>query len=273
MHNKLLHEEFVDLAPDEVGSIRVNHESPDCSGQSKSLKIERKEDGTISAHCFRCGQSGWFSPDFYRAKEALRNNRQAGNKSSKPSSRFTYPSDATGSTSEWPAYARNWIRQYGLSNNEITENGISYSPYFDRLYFDVFDTNGKSGFASRRLSEYDEKPKWLYFADGGIWQGVSPNDQKTDSTLVLVEDIVSAIKIRRLEDALALLKTTINVDTMTKLFAYKHFIIWLDNDNRQVKLNQLKLANRLSTLGTTRVVHSTDPKNLSMNEIREILYE
>ena len=34
--------------------VRVSHDTAECSGSSKSLLIERKEDGTISAYCFRC---------------------------------------------------------------------------------------------------------------------------------------------------------------------------------------------------------------------------
>ena len=47
---------ILELAPALPGIVRVNHNTKYCSGDSKSLRIERKADGTIWAKCFRCGE-------------------------------------------------------------------------------------------------------------------------------------------------------------------------------------------------------------------------
>ena len=49
--------EWEPYAPAEPGVVRVNHASTGCSGSSASMKVERHDDGSVSAKCYRCG--GW----------------------------------------------------------------------------------------------------------------------------------------------------------------------------------------------------------------------
>ena len=267
----LKYSEFVDLAPDDLGaSVRVNHDDGDCSGSSNSLKIERKYDGSISAYCFRCGKRGFYSDGFSRIK-AYR--AKAGDATAQPNSagdKYKRPRDTSKITSEWPAYAINWIKQWGITNDEILEHGIGYSAYFDRIIIDIRWLGDYHGYASRAVNPTDNRPKWLMFSDS------TPFYTKTikgeGKTLVLVEDIISAIRISRELDCIALLTTTISSETLANVAHYSKFIVWLDDDNRQVKLNQLKLYKRLSTFGECKVIHSTDPKRMTDESIRKNIF-
>ena len=260
----LKHSEFIHLAPENPGFVRVNHDSDECAGSSKSLKIERKEDGSINAHCFRCGRSGLYSPEFKRVKEAQNRHRKA--PVSSGGAVNDLPKDVTDRTGDWPLYAIKWLRQWGITNEEIRENGISYSPYYDRLCFRVDYCGDYAGYASRAVNPTDTRPKWLRFTDGRPWFKRSGKEES--GVLVLVEDIVSAIKVYRHADCIALMTTTISTNIMPDLSGYDRYLVWLDDDNRQVKLNQLKLARRLSILGKTEVVHLTDPKRCSNEDLQ-----
>ena len=267
--NYLKFSEFIDEAPESPGSVRINHDSDDCTGSSKSLKIERKEDGSIHAHCFRCGRSGLHRNKYQRVAQARADTRYTPSSFQTHSTNF--PRDGTGDTSSWPAYARNWIKQWGITNEEIRENLICYSPHYDRLCFRVEFKGSYAGYCSRAVNPTDNRPKWLRFTDGNPWFK-QHRDQDERSVLVLVEDIVSAIKVFRVADACALLTTSINTSTMSDIAGYDRYVIWLDDDNRQVKMKQLQMHRRLSILGDVSVIHETDPKRCTDALIQERIY-
>lgn len=268
----LRYDEFLDEAPEERGkSVRVNHDSDDCSGNSNSLKIERKEDGTVSAHCFRCGRSGFYADDFQRIKEARQKLANSDSRHEPATHGSREPSDSTGRTAEWPTYASRWLKQWGITNDEISTHHIGYSNRVDRCIFPVHFDGKYQGYVSRAVNPKDERPKWLMYAKGKPWQTTC--DTKTRNILVLVEDIVSGIRVGRYADCIALLTTTISTDILPLIANYDEYIVWLDDDNRQVKLNQLKLARRLSMFGNVRVVHTTDPKRCSDEFVRSTIEE
>lgn len=256
--------------PDEPGFVRINHNSDTCSGSSKSLKIERKEDGTISAYCFRCGDSVRVYPSFQRAKARTNGESCSASRLINSSTNISRPRDSTTETSNWSQQARSWLRSYGVTNDEILKYGISYSPSYNSLSFSVIDSTNiyDGGFICRTFQE--GKPKWLSFSRGKQWYSRSSNPEKKN-VLVLVEDVVSAILVNRYVDCVALLTTTISNDTLIKIANYDEYIIWLDNDNKTVKLNQAKLAKRLSLFGKVRVIHETDPKNMDERRIIEFI--
>ena len=59
MRRFLKTEEYLPHALPRKGTVRVNHDAPGCSGDSRSLKVTTDEYGNVSAKCFRCGLSGY----------------------------------------------------------------------------------------------------------------------------------------------------------------------------------------------------------------------
>ena len=263
-HGWLKYTEFMDQAPDEPGSIRINHEDDHCSGSSKSLKIERKEDGTISAYCFRCGKRGFHTTDFSRVQAARKVSGFHVGRDATARRGNDKPRDATQATSTWPLPAISWLKQWGLTRDETTQNRIAYSPHFNRITFDISWDGEYNGYVARRVDPAGNGPKWLQFASTPYYQRCS---EEGSDVLVLVEDVISAIRVARVADVIALLTTTLNDDTLAKIANYDRYVVWLDDDNRQVKMNQLKLARRLSAFAPTKVIHDTDPKRCSDERI------
>lgn len=265
----LSYDEFLEQAPEEPGSIRINHDSSGCSGNSNSLKIERKDDGSVSAYCFRCGKRGFHTPEFssiQKARDRIKRGEKSDNKDSRG---YKRPYDTDIKTSNWPTYAIKWLKQWGVTNNEILKYEVGYSSYFDRLIFTIRWDSEYHGYASRACNPTDTKPKWLVFSDSTPFYTRSEEEEQA-GTLVLVEDIISAIRVARYTDSLALLTTTIATNTLAAIASYDKFIVWLDDDNRQVKLNQLRLARRLGMFGSVKVIHHTDPKRCDDGYIKRV---
>jgi hypothetical protein len=64
-------EEWIGFAPSHIGKIRANHSADYCEGGSKSMIVERKDNGDLHAHCFRCLHWGFVPADgVYRHRVA-----------------------------------------------------------------------------------------------------------------------------------------------------------------------------------------------------------
>lgn len=92
-------------------------------------------------------------------------------------------------------------------------------------------------------------------------------------TCVLVEDALSAEKVSKFCDSIALLTTTADDVLKDKLIGkYDHVIIWLDDDNTDVRIKQLDLQRILDPYFHVSVVRtSKDPKRHSREEIKDVI--
>ena len=92
--------------------------------------------------------------------------------------------------------------------------------------------------------------------------------------VVLTEDILSAVKVGRVTNAVALLGVAAKPCVVSQLIKrYDTFTIWLDDDNRQVKKAQRVLRNTFAQVGEARIITGMgrDPKECSMDEIKGAL--
>jgi hypothetical protein len=98
----------------------------------------------------------------------------------------------------------------------------------------------------------------------------------SSTPLVLVEDVLSAIKVGRVARGVACLTSTLDTDTLMSLRSQGHdeCVIWLDNDNVDVNRKARALHRQASLLfpRTRFVTGYADPKHYTMSEIGEILY-
>jgi hypothetical protein len=92
--------------------------------------------------------------------------------------------------------------------------------------------------------------------------------------VVLVEDMLSALKVSQIASAFVLGGTAIKDEQLRHLLkSFNKFDIMLDNDNWQVKTNQYKLYKKLSLFSRdVRVIEvDKDPKEYSLDELKELL--
>lgn len=226
--------------------------------------------------CDRCGSrnnlatyddgSQWcWGCHFYSAPIGISLNsvrdRLVGNiKSSSPATQL--PRD---SSPHIPGAPLEWIKKYGLTNDEIREAGFLYSEEKQQLIYPVYDADGVCIFWQGRT--FDPKQERKYDTKG---------NQKdvlvllgTGDTCVVVEDVVSAIKVARHTTATPLFGSHIDLQTVLRLCKrYKSLTIWLDPD--KIK-EAVKFSHKYGPYfkdGCRAVMSDKDPKDHSDSEIQ-----
>lgn len=274
----LAKEEYIDIGESltDGQKLRVNHHSIDCAGDSSSLLIERKDNGDISAYCFRCGRRGFHScaPNVQSLKA-----RRSGAGAVQPrDGACKVPASIEYERSEWPVQARVWLRQARLTEEEMDHYGFGYDPDTRRVIVKhTTDDGSLVSWQSRRIFDNDPLPKYLTQRDSSKVAGcfIDDNTICPSSRLVVVEDKLSGIRVGRHVHALVLLGTKLHSYHLREIIdkGYNDFFIWLDDDNLQVKKAQLQLKRDLDKVGKSLIYHSNgvDPKTLSDKEIADVL--
>lgn len=166
-----------------------------------------------------------------------------------------------------PQKALTWLKKYGITNEEIEENQISFSPSRELLVFPI-GSKGQhmEAWQGRYFGSNPEHPKYLTKGyKSNIMHVVNAGET---STVILVEDLISAIKVGRQYAAMPLFGSDI---TKTQLFRlsryYENIAIWLDPDKYQ---HAIKLGQRAELFfKEVHVVFSEkDPKDFSDEEIK-----
>jgi len=258
---------------EEGDKIRINHDSPDCDGGSDSMIVEKKDDGSLSIYCFRCRRSGYFSngPTLKSAK-------------ARASSRATPRGDSTSDkplvfsgeseVDKWHPEARAWIRRAGITDEEVSKYGLVYDDSIGRVIIPWRDGDGNvAHYQTRRIHDDDTAPKYISY-----WRerlpvvlglGVGSN------TMVFVEDFLSGVKIARQSPVTVLLGVNLahNVLDLLVKMGYNDFLVWLDDDNLQVKKAQLQIKQTLDKIGKCLIYHAkgVDPKEMTDTEIGTVL--
>lgn len=273
MTDWLYKNEYVPFAPEEAGTVNIHH----CkSGKDNDkLFITRCEDGlTILAYCHHCGKRGYHNQtDSANIKTLLaaKENRKV---LAKVGGKYEHklPRDCKSFGSDWPTPARVWVRRYGITKRELDDYGICYSESLGRVVMPVYDGDGLALYQARKIFDFDDGPKYLTYhnRNGSVWFSHLPSIR----TLVICEDILSAIKVSRLLPSCAVLGTSISdksFNIITKQF--DEFIIFMDDDNIDVRTKQLTLKNRLEMFGKVRIVHTKgkDAKEHTNQQLEDIL--
>ena len=272
MPKHLKHKEFIPFAPEHTGTIRINHVSDDCSGESKSMYIERYSNGDIYAYCHRCSKLGRYRSPYLATTPRPKGHHTHSPSSIEAHSRVEYFDRALEEWGDWPTGPRRWLKQYGISEREVKDNGIRFNPDCNLLFFPLRGGSGTACTQSRNFGTNGAR----YYTD--IYPDSCPYHLVLNSSrpnIVLVEDIVSAIKVGRFRDTCATLGTNPKDCCIAWLVKnYENFVIWYDDDNPHVKKSQRVLRNRLAQVGTARIVTGMgkDPKECSEKEIKEALW-
>lgn len=251
-------EEWTHLIPSSIGKVRANHVGPHCEGGRDSMIVERKEDGTANAYCFRCGASGYYSPTRYFKPPA---------KAHAPSDGSTtryhdgVPADASREWAAFPRETREWLLRGGVDSAIATSRGVLWSESREKLYIPVGD-----GWVVRGFS-----PKF-YRVLGGIKFG-HQHSSVINNRCVIVEDTLSMWKCSQVIDSIALLGSKMKWEVVSKILEEKYELvyIWLDNDNTQVKMGARKIVKQLPFVETKVINTDKDPKYYSIEQIKEYL--
>jgi len=244
----------------------IQHEAcPSCGSRDN---LARYDDG--HAWCFGCGYSERGTVSYATTIMAAAEQKQEKGIHGLPAD-FSYSIDYIGKT---------WLDKYSLTNSEIRSNKIGWSiegVYFKKkdihihpmLIFPVFDIAGNLLFWQGR-NFGDEGPKYMTFGYKEKIYHILENNAIAD-TIVLTEDLVSAIKVSRVCSTMPLFGSTVSLERLKTLSArFKHLRIWLDMDK---VTEALKTRLKASLLFETAevIVAEKDPKEYNTEDIRNFL--
>lgn len=212
-----------------VGATTIDIVCPWCRGgqnQDQAFAVTRTDDGLLYI-CYRasCPHSGFIPA--YGSSEA-----RSGTVC-KPVREFHRPLKAL----------PNRLRRVLESKYELdwdTQKGQEWKYDYtkDRLYMPVFDYMGyQAGAVVKRLSDDKSIPKTVLYGENGQYHRLHyprlPEKPlvSAGNTLVVVEDIISAVKVSRILPCVALLGTHMSQDQACELASrYTQLVIALDPD-------------------------------------------
>jgi hypothetical protein len=241
-------------------AFRIRHPYKDdgtvCTADDKdpAMTITRIKKG-LMYHCFRCGIRGFIENGKLSPQQTVERLVRAQEKHVSKVEKVQLPYDYKPMFNEkdndvpWGAY--HWIWKYSLTGSDMEKWGIGYSAAYDRVILPVYEYallgddeckklvgwvgrelkyNSKKERAKAKVAKYLTKTTSnshrSYFTCPG-------SDEVANNTVILVEDILSAIKVWNSlggkVTTMALLTTSIGTDLLRWLRNRKTFL-WLDGD-------------------------------------------
>lgn len=211
-------------------------------------------------YCYKCGY-GSRRKSFTRPVE-------------KSATELVLPSDVT---SELPFEARAWLGQYSLARLDIQENNIMWSPHWSRIIFPYFDDTGLIAWQGRYVPcgqnkvEVNGKSPAKWFSQGKIHEIIHPI-KVCKREAVLVEDIISAIKVSKVMGAIPIFGSSVSVKHLLRLKKIVDRVwYWLDPDMRSKSVSMASTA-RLYGLDAKVIFSDKDPKEHTIEEIKTYLH-
>lgn len=177
-----------------------------------------------------------------------------------------FPEDISNTLGE---NAKRWLLRYFPTKEDFPR--CFWSEQEQKLYF-MLD-NG--AYQYRYFGENKDHPKWVgYGINDNLLHITNPNNSLVDGLLVLVEDIISGLKVGHITPTLTLFGSNISLKRLAtlKLLGYNEVIIWLDWDKREYAIKAAQLAQSIGL--QAQVIHTKlDPKEYNYEQIKKFLLE
>lgn len=248
----------------EAGNVLTNGQSiridcPFCNHNDKSLSITRKI-AHILYHCFHasCGRSGVLG-----GKISL----------NKADTKFT-PKIFKGNTEPMPVnIVTEYLSKYNISNVDIKLQGILWDSTDQRLVFPLYTEVGHKWGTLTKAITNGVKPKTILYKYEDIIALHFPIQKLTDeTTIVLVEDVISAIVVSKVAPCAAILGTHLREKVVLALrrMGFARIILMLDPDATAKAIGQAKTFAGLMNFSVIPLSKG-DPKDHSTDEIWNLL--
>jgi len=247
----------------------VRHEPcPNCGSRDN---LARYSDG--HAWCFGCKYLELPSGISY-IRSSLYNN----NNKEKEHKDVNLPADFSYSI---PPSGLSWLSKYNLTIREIRENRVGWSDEGIKLtkknlviapllVFPVFDLYGNLLFWQGR-NFGNSGPKYITKGYKEDTYHIIENVQGDRTRIVLVEDVVSAIKVSRVCNAMPIFGSTISLKRIRTLSErFSRLTLWLDMD-KQIEARKTALKASVLFDKVDVVASPLDPKEYSTDEIEKYL--
>lgn len=278
----LPHDEWVHLAPEHKGRVRVNHNGFNCKGGRDSMTITRKEHA-LTAYCYRCGGRGFYRLDRHFKQHSIQAEPVHSGVSHSPK---RPPATATSQWGSWPREVREWLLKGGITSVIATEQGFLWSDVSNNLWMPVRQysliTCGwkEVGYVVRGFNPKSYLTKTEMHNDFfGFYCFRTPSagSERLDvrgESITLCEDILSGIRVAASGfDAVAILGVHPKPSVLEFILknGYKNVNIFLDGDNPTVRMKAREIVKRLPTVNCRIVETGHDPKSYTNEELKELL--
>lgn len=271
-------------------TVRIRHKQ-DAKGnlctppeKDEACAITRTEKGWVW-YCHRCYENGFKSAEYCSPTDLKAMMKAKAQAKVKAVAKITLPSDARPMGEEAvpeegiPIAAYTWLWKYGITAEDMQDYEMYWSDLYQRVILPVRNLNSTLiGWVGREVKhltkEAREKAgtvKYLLRRDTSEDRIYYRLKGSMDKTIVIVEDIISAIKVHKAMDchSLALLTTSMDTKLIRTLRGFK-VNVWLDAD---ALAKCMQIVSRLSQLGiATSYTHTVkDPKAYEADEIRKYI--
>lgn len=184
---------------------------------------------------------------------------------------ISLPADSTGDVEDFSREALHWLSRAGLTSAVIEQEGFTWSNDEQALYIPVRQEDDLKGFIKRTFKQDGSRYKTFAVDNSemfGYYRASAPSD-----TIVLVEDVLSALRVRDVSDSLALLTTSIRPRAITKIARgnYREAVIYLDSDNAIVRMEARRIARKLPFLPVRFIETGRDPKYESRETLARLI--
>ncbi len=242
-------------APSPYGSGNyIDH--TECGDTRHRLWIKRNVDGSIVGYCHNCGSRGYL-----RKAPFVATDPPVRDWAVKPP---IPDADLVRGPEFWPNHARGWLLKYGIEPWELP--GVGWWPKGDRLALPVRDF-GNALVGHNMRSTDGREPKYLFQGQSSVGHWV----RDKDGPLIIVEDILSATKVGRQFDSVALLRTHMSPAVLAKVQKYAHVLIWMDPDRAGWEASA-KLVDKLAMFTDAIILHTEEqPKEATDERIKTVV--
>jgi hypothetical protein len=249
--------------------MQFDHEQ--CGDTRERLYVTQTDSGWIF-HCHNCAptMSGYYKDKMKRLpspEKTIVSLQDIRNPQLKVVDKIHLPIDYQ--TQLTPAGAL-WLLKYGITDKERLLYHIGFSPKLNRVILPIYNEDKDLAFWQGRLLETPSKtlPKYMSVQVKGAEKIFEI--EKEGDTVVIVEDMVSAIKVGRHAASIALLGSYIPHGLFKRLKKYKNVMMWLDADKY---MESVKYSKRFREFGFKVITVNTvlDPKAVNDDVIKEYL--
>jgi hypothetical protein len=196
-------------------------------------------------------------------------------------------------TADFPEPIVEWLAGYGIDVPRALSVGLRYAPSTNQLIFNYVNKENEQVCTQARNFDPHRKARRKYDTTGssyesfhiirkrseeispeGTIQTIGMGDHRSDvpTLIVLTEDLISAIKVSEVCDAIPCLGTSFQTHKIGELRnrGYQEVVVWLDKDKwREAR----HIADTCKWLGLSSraLLTDLDPKEYSVKQIKEYL--
>lgn len=233
-------------------------------GMGEPMQVSNGRAG-YAAYCHRCGGKG-FIPHQLSLAERIAQFKEAEQADQEAKLSLRLPEPRVCDPQQWPFVARVWLYRGGFSNDDIERMGFYYHERMRRVVMPVYD-NGRLVYWQAR----GFVPDMAKYINPSIDRTkLVAKYGKPSRHVVLTEDILSAYKVSKVNEAWALLGTNLHDAVLADLIRKDAVILYMGDPDAGGDKGWASIIKRAQAVGLQcyDVRMSADPKRMSVSDIR-----